>query len=308
MTKQLLITGANGFVGKALLNILHEGDYRLRTASRNCRDDGFYENQTVDDVVFFDLDDENYNYDKLLDDVDVVIHLASRVHVMDRQDNELKAYRKTNYFGVKKLAKEAAGRGIKRFVFISSIKVNGERNCSDGKGRFLAFNEDDVPRPQGAYAMSKLEAEDAIRKICREAKMEFVILRPALVYGPGVKANFLTLLDAVNKKYPLPASVKNKRSLLYVGNLAHAISLCVSCPETANQTYLISDTEVSVPELVRKIASLLGKKALLFPFPVKLLKTIASLTGKRQRIFFVYGIKEREEIGFDTGPINKGRP
>jgi len=147
------------------------------------------------------------------------------------------------------------------------------------------FNEDNVPHPQGAYAKSKYDAEIAIREICRNSKMDFVILRPTLVYGPGVRANFLSLLDVVNNNYPLPlASVKNKRSLLYVGNLVHVISLCVNCSEVVNQTYLISDTDVSVPELVRKIASLLGKRALLFPFPVKYLKILGSLIGKRSMI------------------------
>jgi len=283
--KRILITGANGFIGKALVSALHVENYSLRTACRNYQYDDSKKNRIVDDDVFFDLDDENYNYDKLLYGIDIIIHLASRVHMFSRQGDELEAYRKTNYLGVEKLAREAAERGVQRFIFLSSIKVNGESNVSDKEGGILAFNETDLPHPRGAYAISKLEAEDAIRKICHESEMDFVILRPTLVYGPGVRANFLSLIDAVHKKYPLPlATVKNKRSLLYVGNLVHAISMCVNCPEASNQTYLISDTEVSVPELVRKIASLLGKKALLFPFPVKLLKILASLTGKRPMI------------------------
>lgn len=283
--KRLLITGANGFIGKALINVLHLENYSLRTAGRSHQDDDPGENIIVNDYVFFDLDDENYNYDKLLDGIDIIIHLASRVHMIGEQDDELEAYRKTNHFGVERLAGEAAERGIKRFIFLSSIKVNGEKNISNEKGEVFKFNESDVPHPQGAYAISKLEAEDAIRKICHESKMDFVILRPTLVYGPGVSANFLSLLDAVNKNYPLPlASVKSKRSLLYVGNLIHSITLSVSYPGKANRIFLLSDIDISVPQLIRKIASLLGKRALLFHFPVNCLKVLGSLIGKRSVI------------------------
>lgn len=280
--ERILITGAGGFVGRPLVRTLQEKSYIIRTTSRGIAKNAGYEGTGTKEHFVLDLGKDDTDYEKLLANVDVVIHLAASVHTVPKSGDDLDDYYKINTGGTEQIAKAALAYGVKRFIFLSSIKVNGERNYSDEKGAILAFKEDDVPNPQGAYAISKLEAEDAIRKICHESKMEFVILRPALVYGPGVKANFLSLLDAVNKNYPLPlASVKNKRSLLYVGNLVHAISLCVSCPETANKTYLISDTDISVPELVRKIASLLGKKAFLFPFPVKMLKTIASLIGKR---------------------------
>jgi len=239
----------------------------------------------LNDTVFFDLSTDENDYKVLLEDIDVVIHLAAKVHNVSNSRENSEEYFKINAGSTEKIAKAASVYGVKRFIFISSIKVNGEKNIADEKGKIVAFNESDDPRPQGAYAKSKLEAEDAIRKICRGSKMDFVILRPTLIYGPNVRANFLSLLDVVNKNYPLPlASVKNKRSLLYVGNLVHVISLCVNCSEVANQTYLISDTDVSVPELVRKIASLLGKRALLFPFPVRYLRTIGSLIGKKQII------------------------
>jgi len=285
MMKRILITGANGFIGKALVSDLHVENYSLRIAGRNLQDDDSKENRIVDDYVFFDLDDENYNYDKLLDGVDVIIHLASRVHRINGQDDAFGAYRKTNYLGVEKLAKEAAERGAQRFIFLSSIKVNGEKNISNEKGEVLAFKESDDLCPQGAYATSKLEAENAIRKICHESKMDFVILRPTLVYGTGVKANFLSLLHIVNKNYPLPlASIKNKRSLLYVSNLVHAIFTCIERSEAANKTYLISDVDISVPELIKKIAQNMEKNTMLFHCPVALLKLLAGMVGKQSLI------------------------
>ncbi|MCH7536073.1 MAG: NAD-dependent epimerase/dehydratase family protein, partial [Bacteroidetes bacterium] len=202
-----------------------------------------------------------------------------------KNKNDAQMYRRTNTQGTERLAKVASERGVRQFLYLSSIKVNGEKNAVGVNNEPYAFNEDDSPCPQDAYAISKLEAENAIRKICHESDMAFVILRPALVYGPGVRANFLYLLNIVNQNYPLPlVTVKNSRSLLYVKNLAHAISACINCPEIANQTYLISDADISVPELIRKIASMLGKRTLLFPFPVGLLKLIGSLLGKRSMI------------------------
>ena len=280
--ERVLVTGASGFIGEPLVQILLKKVYLIRSTSRVLTKGS--ESDSVEHYSF-DLGDDSPDYKKLLAGVDVVIHLAARVHALHESEDKLSDYSKINTIGTERLANAAAKNDVKRFIFLSSIKVNGERNIADEKGKILAFNESDDPRPQGAYAKSKLEAEDAIRKICHESKMDFVILRPTLIYGPDVRANFLSLLDVVNNNYPLPlASVKNKRSLLYVGNLVHVISLCVNCSEVANQTYLISDTDVSVPELVRKIASLLGKRALLFPFPVKYLKILGSLIGKRSMI------------------------
>jgi len=283
--KRVLITGASGFIGRALVRVLHEQGYIVRTASRNLVKNAGGKGYGAIEHYVFNLNNDDTDYEDLLADVDVVIHLAARVHDVSKPGKDVIDYYKINTQGTEQLAKAASANNVNRFVFISSIKVNGERNDFDEEGTVHAFNEDDDFRPQEAYAKSKLKAEDAIRKICHTSKMDFVILRPTLVYGPGVRANFLSLIDAVNKNYPLPlASVKNKRSLLYVGNLVHVISLCVSYSEVTNQTYLISDTDISVPELVRKIASLLEKRPLLFPFPVRCLKTIGSLTGKRQVI------------------------
>ena len=283
--EKILITGASGFIGRSLVQALHRKDYIIRTTSRSLAKNMGGLGYDAIEHYMFDLSKDDTDYEELFANVDVIIHLAEKVHAVSKPGEDLSKHYKINTRGTEKIAKAASAYGVKRFIFLSSIKVNGERNISDEKGKTLAFKESDDPRPQGAYAKSKLEAEDAIRKICHESKMDFVILRPTLVYGPDVRANFLSLLDVVNKNYPLPlASVKNKRSLIYVGNLVHAISLCVNYSEVANQTYLISDTDVSVPELVRKIASLLGKRASLFPFPVKYLRIIGSLTGKKQVI------------------------
>ena len=280
--ERILVTGARGFIGAPLVQALIKKGYLVRSTSRVLTEGSYDDGSDTVEHYRFDLSDDDTDYEELLANVDVVIHLAARVHAVYKSGDNVSNYNKINTIGTERLANAASANGIKRFIFLSSIKVNGERNISDEKGKIIAFNEDDDPRPQEAYAKSKLEAEDVIRKICRESKMDFVILRPTLVYGPGVRANFLSLIDAVNKNYPLPfASVKNKRSFVYVGNLIHAITLSVSYPEKANQIFLVCDTDISVPQLVRKIASLLGRKVLLFHFPVKCLKTLGSLTGKR---------------------------
>jgi len=279
---RILVTGATGLIGKSLVPLLNENGFFVRTTSREIESNSISKISSLKENVFFDLGADENDYKILLEDIDVVIHLAAKVHAISKPGDNVSDYNKINTIGTEKLANAASANGIKRFIFLSSIKVNGERNSYDAKGKTLAFNEADVPCPQEAYAKSKLEAEDAIRKICHESKMDFIILRPTLVYGPGVRANFLSLINAVNKNYPLPlASVKNNRSLLYVGNLVDVISLCVSYLEKANRIFLVSDTDISVPELVRKIASLLGKRALLFSFPVNWLKILGSLTGKR---------------------------
>jgi len=280
--ERILVTGASGFIGAPLVQALLKKGCLVRSTSRsiieNSKDDGC---DTVEHYRF-DLGNDDTDYEELLANIDVVVHLATKVHDVDKPGDNVSDYNKINTIGTEKLANAASANGIKRFIFLSSIKVNGESNISDAKGKTLVFNEGDDPHPQGAYAKSKLEAEDAIRRICHESKMDFIILRPTLVYGPSVKANFLTLLDVVNNNYPLPlASIKNKRSLLYVGNLIHAIMLSVSYPEKANRIFLVSDTDISVPELVRKIASLLGKRALLFHFQVNCLKTLGNITGNR---------------------------
>ena len=210
--------------------------------------------------------------------VDIVIHLAARVHVMkDTATNPYSAFRTVNVDGTLTLARQASDAGVRRFVFISSVKVNGE---STQPGR--AFTETDAPNPQDAYGHSKHEAEQGLRQIASDTGMEVVIIRPPLVYGPGVKANFAALMRAVQRGYPLPlGAVHNLRSLVALDNLVDFIVTCITHPKAANQTFLVSDgQDLSTTKLVRGMAQAAVLPARLLPVPVWALQAGASLLGK----------------------------
>lgn len=212
---------------------------------------------------------------------DAVVHLAAHVHVMRRQAGDAAGeFHRVNVEGSENLAHQAARAGVRRFVFLSSVKVNGEASGE------RAFVETDPIMPKDAYGVSKAEAENRLQIISNETGMEVVILRPPLVYGPGVKANFLRLLRAVDSGVPLPfSSISNLRSLVYVGNLVDALGACLTQPAAANRTFFVSDDhDVSTPQLIREIAEVLGKKPLLFPFPPELLKGAGLLTGRTEQI------------------------
>ena len=214
-----------------------------------------------------------------LNNVNVVIHLAARVHVMnDKSIDPLVEFRKVNVDGTLNLARQAAQTGVKRFIFISSIKVNGELT-SEGK----PFTEGDVSNPQDAYGISKLEAEQGLLQIAQQTGMEVVIIRPPLVYGPNVKANFASMLKAVKQGIPLPlGAINNKRSFIYVENLVSFIILCVQHPLATNQIFLVSDGyDLSTTELLRECALALGVNSRLIPVPQKVLEVIAHMLGKR---------------------------
>lgn len=209
-----------------------------------------------------------------------VVHLAARVHIMhDMVDDPLALYRTTNTDATLNLARQAARAGVKRFVFVSSIKVNGE-------GRDTAYTETDAPAPEDAYAISKWEAEQGLWQIARETGLEVVVLRPPLVYGPGVKANFRRLLDTVARGWPLPlGAIENRRSLLYLGNFVDAIRVCVEHPAAAGQTFLVDDGQpVSTPELVRAVAHAMARPARLLAIPVGLLEFAGALFGRRTAV------------------------
>ncbi len=191
----------------------------------------------------------------------------------------MRLYRATNTEATLNLARQAAQAGVKRFVFISSIKVNGE-------GRDAPYRETDAAAPEDAYAISKWEAEQGLRQIARETGLEVVILRPPLVYGPGVKANFQRLLQMVRRGWPLPlGAIHNRRSLLYLGNFVDAIRLCVEHPAAAGQTFLLDDGEpVSTPELIRAVARAMGRPARLLAVPVGVLEFAGALLGKRAAV------------------------
>jgi nucleoside-diphosphate-sugar epimerase len=250
----LLVTGGTGFVGQALVKRL--GDQPMRLATR------------VDAAGWL----------KALVGITTVVHLAARVHVMhETKSDPLTAFRTVNAGGTLNLARQAAAAGVKRFVFISSVKVNGE---SSPPGR--SFAETDAPNPQDAYGQSKHEAEQGLRQLSADTGMEIVIIRPPLVYGPGVKANFAALMRAVQRGWPLPlGAVHNQRSLVALDNLVDFIITCITHPQAANQTFLVSDgQDLSTTELVRGMAQAAGVPALLLPVPVWALQAGATLLGK----------------------------
>lgn len=270
---KVLVTGASGFVGEALvLKLLVDKKFSPIAAAR-----GVTRLHGLCPVVPFDL--THAKVLPALDDVQVVIHAAARVHVMNETAGDaLAEFRKVNVEGTVKLAEYAAASGVRRFIFISSIKVNGE-STFPGK----PFKADDHPNPQDPYGVSKYEAEEALKQLGHVTGMEVVIIRPPLVYGPGVKANFLNMLSWLNKGIPLPlGSIRNQRSLVAIGNLVSLIVTCIDHPRAANQTFLVSDGEdLSTTQLLRRLSKALGKHARLLPLPEWMLKVTASTLGKQ---------------------------
>lgn len=273
MTLSVLITGANGFVGQALCAKARARGYLIKGAVRPTQTLADVEVVTIGDI------DGDTNWQKALRGINVVVHLAARVHVMNEQANDpLQAFRKVNVAGTLNLAKQAAQAGVKRFIFISSIKVNGESTVL-GK----PFHADDAPMPIDAYGISKHEAEKALRQLASETGMEVVIIRPPLVYGAGVKANFYSMMRWLDRGVPLPlGAIYNQRSLVALDNLVDLIITCIQHPAAANQTFLVSDGEdLSTSELLRRMAIALGKSVRLLSIPVWLLQFAANLLGKK---------------------------
>ena len=276
---KIAVTGANGFIGAALTHKLCEKGYDVRGIVR-LKERLLNRNSRLKIFAAGEINDDT-NWNDALKGIDVVIHLASLVHeLIDVSINPLADYRRVNTDGTQRLAEMSAGAGVKRLIFISTIKVNGEKTAGD------AFTENHLAHPQDPYAISKWEAEQVLHNISDATGLEVVILRSPLVYGPGVKANFLRLLGMVNKNIPLPLSmVNNKRSMIYIGNLVDAIIKCVEHPDAVNKTFLVSDgQDVSTPDLIRMIAGALGKKARLFPCPAPLLEMIGKITGKSSEV------------------------
>jgi nucleoside-diphosphate-sugar epimerase len=211
--------------------------------------------------------------------VDVIVHLAARVHVMnDSAEDPLAEFRKLNVDATLNLANQAKVAGVKRFIYISSVKVNGELTAAN-----QPFVEADVANPQDAYAISKYEAELALTNLCQHSPMQLVIIRPPLIYGAGVKANFASMMRVVKKGFPLPfGKINNRRSLIYVNNLTSLIARCVEHPAAANQLFLASDNcDLSTTDLLIQCAKALGVKSRLLPVPQTAIEFIATLLGKR---------------------------
>jgi nucleoside-diphosphate-sugar epimerase len=275
-SKIFLVTGGSGFVGRALINrlTLIAGS----TVIAPVRNVATKFPEGVRSIPFSNLD-ATFNWSDELKDVDCVVHAAARVHIMnDVSADPLTAFRKVNVEATLNLARQAAASGTKRFIFISSIKVNGE-----GAEPGTVYRADDVPAPIDPYGVSKLEAEQGLKELAAVTGMEVVIIRPVLVYGPGVKANFLSMMRWLYRGVPLPfGAVHNQRSLVAIDNLVDLIVTCSDHPAAANQVFLVSDGEdVSTTQLLRKLAGALGKPARLLPIPVWLLSGAAALLGKR---------------------------
>lgn len=275
--RRILVTGASGFVGRALLQRLIENTSTHIVAAT--RDVSKLENQRVDTVAVGDIGPRT-NWHAALSRVDTVVHLAARVHKMhDRSMDPISEFRKVNVAATLQLARQAADVGARRFVYISSIKVNGEFTQT---GR--PFRAEDTPAPVDPYGISKLEAELELRQLADTTGLQVVIVRPPLVYGPGVQANFRNMMVWLQQGLPLPfGAVNNKRSLIGLDNLCDLISACVLHPAAAGMTFLASDGEdISTTELLRRLGSALGKPARLIPLPQKFLLLALTVLGQRK--------------------------
>ena len=270
----VLVTGCNGFVGRELCAVLSR-NRRVRGTVRNAVGTGCFNGIEVVEANLAAA----VSWTDVLAGVGVVIHCAARVHMMnDQEADPLTEFRRINVEGTLNLAKQAAAAGVKRFIFLSSIKVNGEQTVFGAP-----FTADYQADPGDPYGVSKREAEDGLRALAQETGMEVVVIRPPLVYGPGVKANFLAMMRWLSRGVPLPlgAVTENRRSLVALDNLVDVIVTCIDHPAAANQTFLVSDGEdLSTAELLRRMGGALGRPAKLIPIPVELLKFGATVLGR----------------------------
>ncbi|MBH3453582.1 SDR family oxidoreductase [Pseudomonas monteilii] len=271
----VLTTGGSGFVGKVLLQRLAEGARwapRALVRQLPARQLAGVDYRSFSELTAVDVASGHF------EQVDTVIHLASRVHVMhETAADPLAEFRRVNVEGTLSLARAAAQAGVRRFIFVSSVKVNGE--TTDGR---LPFTADETPAPSDPYGISKREAEEGLRQLAAQTGLEVVIVRPVLVYGPGVKANFRSMMNWLSKGVPLPfGAIHNKRSLVALDNLVDLLVTCIDHPAAANQTFLASDGhDLSTTELLQRLGKALGKPARLLPVPAAWLKGAATLAGK----------------------------
>ncbi|MNJ12150.1 GDP-6-deoxy-D-mannose reductase [compost metagenome] len=302
--RSILVTGATGFLGSALVRYLASSEiFSVRAPVRSL---------TVSfpigvEVVPIGSLDASTSWSKVLAGVEVVVHAAARVHIMKEDSRDsLTEFRKVNVEGTLNLARQAVSAGAKRFVFLSSIKVNGE-----GTSAGRPYRADDEPAPVDAYGRSKLEAELGLLELAASTGLEVVIIRPVLIYGPGVKANFLSMMHWLSKGIPLPlGAIHNRRSFVALENLIDFIVTCINHPQAANQTFLVSDGEdVSTTELLRKLSDGLGRPSRLLPVPSQLMYCAAVLLSRQSVFDRLFGSlqvdisKNRELLGW-TPPLS----
>ncbi|MBW0171743.1 MAG: SDR family oxidoreductase [Hydrogenophaga sp.] len=302
---RILVTGANGYVGCAFCTRARGTGMPVRECLRLPRVNYLGGDVSATAVGAVDGDTR---WTLALEGCEVVLHLAARVHVMDESAADpLSEFRRVNVEGTLNLARQAAAAGVRRFIFVSSVKVNGE-----GTDAERPFTAQQAPAPLDPYGISKMEAEQGLRQIARETGMEVVIVRPPLVYGPGVKANFAALMRAVQRGLPLPlgAVTRNRRSLVALDNLVDLLITCIDHPAAANQTFLVSDGEdLSTTDLLRRMAQAMNAPARLLPVPPALLKLGAGLIGKGDMAQRLLGSLQvdishtRETLGW-TPPIS----
>ncbi|WP_460109262.1 UDP-glucose 4-epimerase family protein [Pseudomonas sp. S3_H04] len=299
MPKKILVTGATGFLGRSLVqHFVTFPDISVVAPLRNVSD-------KLPEIVkvtrVSDIGDDT-DWRESLTGVDVVVHAAARVHVMQEDSAQsIEDFRTVNVKGTLCLARQAVAAGAKRFIYISSIKVNGETTPLGH-----AFSAGDTPLPSDAYGISKHEAEQQLMQLAQTGAIEVVIIRPVLIYGPGVGANFRQMMHWLTKGIPMPfGSVHNLRSLVSLDNVVDLVSTCVDHPRAANQVFLVSDDEdVSTTRLMQRLLTFLGRKTWLVPIPVSLLKFLASLVGRgavAQRLFGSLQVdikKNRELLGW----------
>ena len=267
---KVLVTGASGFVGGALVSTLRQHGCDVTAVARKSTD--------LDKVVALGDFTDKTDWSTVLKDQHCVIHAAARAHVMKERDSDpLALFRKVNVEVTLRLAQQAIDAGVKRFIFISTIKVNGEQTQTG-----QAFRATDEPHPQDPYGFSKLEAEQVLANVCAQSSMELVIIRPPLVYGPGVKGNFASLVKLVRLGLPLPfGGIQNKRSLVARDNLISLIETCIHHQQAANHIFVVSDgDDLSTSELICALANAQGKSVRLLPCPTSLFTLVARLLGK----------------------------
>ena len=279
---KILVTGGSGFVGRALCQKLFESGYSILTTIRK------KPHQLIENIEYISIPDINQNTDwsNILKEIDIVVHTAARVHMMNEKTcNPLEEYCKINTEGTLNLFQQAIQANVKKFIFLSTIKVNGEETFEQ------AFQETSPCNPKDPYALSKWEAEQGIASIANNTNFDYTIVRLPLIYGQGVKANFSNLLKLIKSRFPLPfGAIQNKRSMLYIGNLSSAILKIIESSLSKNKTYLLSDNEdISTAKLSKKIAYAYGFKIFLIPLPLFLFKWFGMIMGKRKAISRLLG-------------------